>query len=402
MCDQQSFTLTEDGAWCFFADPRAVYYEGDYKRDYISWINKNGDIKVGYFDHDSGEMASTIIKNELEVDDHANPSLIMLEDERLVVFYSAHSGPKMFYRMALYSEDITNWSKEYELPVNTKGKRGYTYPTPLKLEKEDKYYLFWRGGNFKPSFATSTDLIKWSEAKTLIKGKGERPYIRYVSNGINEIHFAFTDGHPNREDNNNIYYGLYKDGSFYNADKNKINELEALPLKPEETDLVYNAAKNNAKAWVWDIAIDNQGYPVIVYATFPKDNCHIYHYACWNGSEWTNQKITESGSWFPETPENVVETEPYYSGGLVLDHKDPGIVYLSRSINDVFEIEKWSTRDKGKSWESKQITVNSDENNVRPYIIRNQARDIRSLLWMKGKYIHYTDYKTELKMELIK
>ncbi len=33
----QSFT--QNGAWCWFSDPRAVYFEGKYKRTYAGWID---------------------------------------------------------------------------------------------------------------------------------------------------------------------------------------------------------------------------------------------------------------------------------------------------------------------------------------------------------------------------
>ena len=46
----------------------------------------------------------------------------------------------------------------------------------------------------------------------------------------------------------------------------------------------------------------------------------------------------------------IFETEPNYSGGIILDHSDPSRLVLSRSINGVFEIEIWTTPNDGLTW----------------------------------------------------
>ena len=75
------------------------------------------------------------------------------------------------------------------------------------------------------------------------------------------------------------------------------------------------------------------------------------------------------------------------------------VLYLSRQINGVFEIERWETTDKGDSWGKETVTENSTYDNVRPFIprgLRNESSEI--VLWMEyQKYIHYTDYKTSIK-----
>ena len=74
------------------------------------------------------------------------------------------------------AEDITAWEPERVFPTNTPGTHGYTYPNPLQLSGEgNRIYLFWRGGNFNPSFSTSSNGTSWSAARTLILNSGERP-----------------------------------------------------------------------------------------------------------------------------------------------------------------------------------------------------------------------------------
>ena len=396
----ESFTgLTSDGAWCWFADPRAVYYEGKHKRTYVGWVNKGGDIKIAHYDHKTKKITTATLKEKLEYDDHANPAILILPDGRLMAFYSPHCGEPMAYRISKNPEDISSWSEEIKIETNTEGKFGYTYPNPIQLAKEEnKIYLFWRGGSFKPCYTVSQDGINWSQAKTLIEGSGSRPYIKFASNGVDKIHFAFTDGHPRVELKNSIYYACYYDGALHKADGSLIKDMASLPLKPAEADKIYNADVSGARAWIWDIAIDRFGNPVIVYTTLPEETEHHYRYARWDGGKWEDFAITSAGGWFPQTPKAKEETEPYYSGGITLDHSNPSVVYLSKPTNGVFEIEKWTTADGGASWTSEKITSGSGKNNVRPIVPRGYKGDDAGLIWMCGDYVHYTQYDTALKM----
>lgn len=398
--DGESYkTITDDGAWCWFADPRAVYYEGKYKRTYIGWVNKAGDIIIAYYDHNTKKIATYILKEKLEGDDHANPSIFIRNDGRFMVFYSAHCGPQMYYRISKNPEDISLWNEEMKLGTNVKGTNGYTYSNTFQLSKEDNMiYFFWRGGDFKPNFSKSKDGIVWEPARTMIKGTGYIPYIKYESDGVEKIHFAFTDDHPRFEEKNNIYYMCYQKGAFYRADGTKIKNIEEVPINPSEADRIYDAYFSDAQAWIWDIAIDNKGYPVIVYAVLPELNDHRYRYARWNGKNWNDYELTSSGSgWFPQTPAGQQEREPHYSGGVILDHTNPSIVYLSKKTDGIFEIEKWVTTDGGHKWTSEKITSGSKKNNVRPFVPRNHKQKDIEVIWMYGDYFHWTVYHTALK-----
>ena len=56
-CGQQGVgeIFTDDGAWCWFQDPRAVYINGDYERTYAQWMTQNGKLLLGAYDHDTGK-----------------------------------------------------------------------------------------------------------------------------------------------------------------------------------------------------------------------------------------------------------------------------------------------------------------------------------------------------------
>lgn len=411
-------TFTSSGAWCWFSDPRAVYYEGEYKRTYATWVSNEGSIQIGLYDHGSDTIRIHTLHENFEKDDHANPSLYIDEKGKIMVFYSRHCGTRgIFKSESREPEQITKWEARDTLSLNPPDEiagyedpylKSYTYPNPCYLKNEDRLYLFWRGAGVKPNMAWSEDHVEsWTQGKIFIEppdAKYQRPYVKVNSNGKDKIHFAFTNGHPRQKAKNSIYYAEYHDGAFNKANGKKICNLSNIPFKPEDADLVYNAKKTSEKAWIWDIAITKENEPVIVYARFPDDSNHVYYYAHWDGQSWQNYKLVKSGKWFPQTPAGEIEKEPNYSGGVVLDHENPNIVYLSRNIDGVFEIEKWETQDNGKTWKSEQLTKNSKYDNVRPVAVRNQTgQKSPQLLWMRNlSYLGYRDYQTEIKMDILK
>lgn len=401
--------LAHVGAWNWCGDPKAVHHQGLHRRTYVGWVDDEGSVRIGAWDHETGETASTALHEGMERDDHDNPSILVLPDGRLMAFYCPHVRVPgrdeglmgMFYRVSDAPEDVTSWGPERQLATNTPGSWGYTYPNPIQLSDEGgRIYLFWRGGNGQPSVSFTDDGEYWTYAHTLFRSGGKRPYAKYATDGASTIHFAFTDGHPRGEPANSIYYAFYRDGALYRADGTRIGDLDALPLVPEDVDRVYDARAMGARAWVWDIALDSMGRPVIVYAVFPEEDDHRYRYARWDGARWSDHEICGGGSWFPEPIPDMRGRRyyVYYSGGVTLDHEDPSVVYASREIDGVHEIEMWKTPDGGLTWESEPITCGSSRDNVRPVVPRGRPAGGPRILWMNGGYEHYTRYLTSVRM----
>ena len=300
-----------DGAWSWFADPRALHVQG---RTFVGWVARDGDVKVSAYDHATRSRTTALVAPAVERDDHANPALQVLPDGRLRVFYSAHGGTTMSYRSTLRPYDVTSWDPPRTMPSNTPGSWGYTYPNPVHLAAEATTYLFWRGGNFNPTYATQPDASDaWSPARTLISAPG-RPYVKVDSDGEDTIHFAFTNAHPNEAADVNIHYAAYRDGALWRADGTRIGPL-GTAITPQQADRVYDTGR---KAWVHDVAIDGDGRPVIVFASFAATSDHRYMYARWTGTEWVVHELTAAGGSISDDGK-----EPFYSGGLTLDHEDP-------------------------------------------------------------------------------
>jgi hypothetical protein len=85
---------------------------------------------------------------------------------------------------------------------------------------------------------------------------------------------------------------------------------------------------------------------------------------------------------------------------MALDPITPATVFASRPVNGVFEMERWTTPDGGKTWRSEAVTKDSKADNVRPFVVRNTPAGMTSVMWMRnsGRYVHFTDYKTELRI----
>lgn len=402
--------ITNDGAWCWFSDPRAIYVNN---KMIGGFVDKEGSIWAFSYDPATQDREQYKLYDKLNYDDHANPSVMELPDHRIVIFFSAHGGTKnspIYYAITEKPADISSWSEVQTINPKMEGKLGVCYSNPAMLSDENnRTYLFFRGRNFKPTFVSTDDFKEWSEPQTIVVndpgyGQAGRPYMKVTTNHKNKIFFAFTDAHPRDRATNSIYFMMYKDGKLCGADGRVISEGMQQAVSPHMTDLVYDATKTFDKAWIWDVAFDKDENPVLVYARFSEiDGEHSYWYARWTGKEWENILITKAGPWFQRNDYNSkgkIERENNYSGGVYLDHKNPTIVYTSRPVNNVFEIEKWTLTGKGKNkWQTVAVTKESERDNVRPFVVRNYSEGQPNVLWMYNyKYPGFRSYDCAIRV----
>lgn len=394
--------FSADAAWCWFSDPRALVVDGVIR---AGWVSADGSVQVGRRALAGTATEIATLAPQFERDDHDNPGFVALPDGRLAAFYSAHARGDTHLRISGVGDAWTKWSDDRELGFINRppGPRGVTYASPFRLSEErNALWVFWRGSDFKPTFAISRDLgATWCEPRTLIAESGRdannRPYVKYWSDGRGRIDFIFTDGHPRNEPSNSVYFARYEHGEFRRADGTRIGGLDELPIAPSKCDRVYDGA-SAGRGWIWSLANDANGNPVIAYTRLPAENDHRYRYVRWDGAAWRDHEIVAAGKWFPLTPEGKSEPEPHYSGGIALDPADPATVFLSRPVNGVFEIERWRTPDGGATWTHEAITRDSKHDNVRPYVVPGAPKGRRVVMWMRntGGYVHYTNYRSEL------
>ena len=414
------YEVDDEGAWCWFADPRSISYSNGDDLDFsiIGYIDIHGDIKATQINHLTDEVNEVLIRTNIQPDDHNNPTFLVLPDERIIVFYSRHTDEACFwYRVTTEPGDLTTLGEEKCLNTSA----NTTYPSPFLMENDpDHIYLMWRGINWHPTIAKLS--IPDENGNTeftygpyqMVQSTGARPYAKYSSNGVDKLYVTYTTGHPDNEQPNWVYFNQIDIATMTLEDVkgNTMSTIANGALSVNKTDTtqthIVDTAPGNMRDWVWQTAVGEDGKPVIAMVRISGGKTsHDYYYVKWNGTEWVATFLANGGGHFHQTS----GLEMCYSGGMAIDSDNTNIMYCSVPVEGVFgtvyEIIKYTMNDAGTQIVStEQITKNSRKNNVRPYVIGNsEGKDIR-LTWMHGDYTdwivsssHPTAYGTAVHAE---
>ena len=409
----ESNVVTEEGAWCWFADPRALHYEnatGTINATYIGYIDVHGNVKATQYDWLTGVKSDVLLRSHFQPDDHNNPTFIVLPDERVMIFYTRHTDePCIWYRVSEKKGDITVLGEEKRLATanNT------TYPSPFILSDDPNHiYLCWRGINWHPTIARLTmpdangDCTFDFGPKQIVQSTGARPYAKYQSNGKDKIYVSYTTGHPDNEMPDWLYFNVIDINSgngpiLRDLNGNQLSVIANGVFNVNKTDSYANSypativdRTSGVRNWVWQIALDSEERPVVAYPHI--DNAktsHIYYYARWNGSAWSTTQVAQGGHAFHQ---NWNTTERCYSGGMAIDPDNVNDLYLSIptsggsfNTDGTYEIWKYTISDAGAVTSSEQITANSPKNNARPFVIPGSKNSVMRLAWMQGDYYYW-------------
>lgn len=410
------YQVTSEGAWCWFADPRAIHYEnesGTINSSYIGYIDVHGNVKATQYNFLTGVREEVLVRSCFQPDDHNNPTFLVLPDERVLIIYSRHTDEAAFYyRVSTQPGDITTLGEEKCIKTN----HNTTYPSPYILSDDpEHFYMCWRGLGWHPTIAKFTipdangDVtMKWGPYQ-MVQSTGARPYAKYHSNGKDKLYMTYTTGHPDNEQPNWVYFNVIN----INAQNNngvvttnptlediKGNTLSTIAngkFNVNKTDSYKSSypytivdAPTNMRDWVWQITTDATDNPVIAMVRINGGKSqHEYFYAKWTGSQWRLTDLADGGGRFH--PSN---TEYCYSGGEAIDPANPNIIYLSiptvgDSGKSVYEIWKYTLNDSGVIISKEQITKNSEMNNVRPYVLPGSENSPLRLTWMNGDYYYW-------------
>ena len=400
------YEVCPEGAWCWFADPRAVRHTSKDEaidKTYIGFIDVHGQIKAIERNHINNEVKEILIRDDFQIDDHDNPTFLILPDDRVMIFYSQHtSEPCFYYRVTKEAGDLTSFCEERKLDTlhNT------TYPSPFFLSDDPEHiYLCWRGINWHPTIGklslpdaegrcSFTDTPRQIIASGIGGNGGIRPYAKYVSNGKDKIFLTYTGTHPDNICPNPLYcsYIDISDLSLHALDGKKLAPLSRHPLRVngDETNPVFvvDDISHEKRNWVWEIQLDEKENPIIAFTRISRDKqSHEYYYAFWDGTKWKKIFLANAGGKFHKS-----EIEYCYSGGMALDKNDLSSVYISVPVKGihgtVFEIQKVELSQKnGILLQTSTVTYNSEKNNVRPYMVQNGESS--ELLWMHGDYYYW-------------
>jgi hypothetical protein len=396
----RTITLTHNGTWTWFNDPRAVY-DPRTNRVYAGWISNTGTIQFAAHDLKSGKTTALNLKTGFEADDHNNPAFLLHDDGTITAFYTAHRTE--------YPERAVLWRRIVPPLQQTKdgyalgpeqrimrdddvqGEKKNTYANPFHLANDGgrpRTYLFSRGANFNPVYRIhddGADPNAWSAAKNFILNAPNRPYLKYDSNNLDRVSFLFTDANPGSA-RNNVYFMYLKDGMLHNADGSVIRKLSDGPIAPSDAGKVFdhlaNPAVTDDNSWVWDLATDPRtGHPIATFVSF-RGIEHFYHYAWFDGHQWIDHLLDVVTG-------DSIEGKGLgdnYSGGLVLDHTDPSIMYLSHVVDGHYALDQWKTRDGGATWTKKRIATEGSKKILRPFVPLNRPADTEMVVWLSGDY----------------
>lgn len=408
-----STTVAQEGAWCWFADPRALHYEnsdGTINATYIGYIDVHGNVKATQYDFLTMRKTDVLVRSFFQPDDHNNPTFLVLPDERIIIFYTRHTDePKIWYRISTRPGDITALGEEKYLSTanNT------TYPSPFILSDDPQHiYLCWRGINWHPTIARITMPDEAGNChfdfgpKQIVQSTGARPYAKYASNGSDKIYLCYTTGHPDNEMPNWLYFNVIDiDGGngpiLRDMKGQQLAKISNGVFNVAKTDSYANTYPNtivdrtaNIRNWVWQIALDGNENPVIAYTHI--DNAkttHAYWYARWNGTEWKRTQLQQGGHAFHQ---NWNKTELCYSGGMAIDPHNTNDIYLSIPTRDgkyskdgVYEIWQYTIDEEETAVGKSQITTDSQKNNIRPFVIPGSNNSPLRLAWMQGDYYYW-------------
>lgn len=406
-------TVADEGAWCWFADPRALHYEntsGTVNATYIGYIDVHGNVCASQYNWLTHHKTDVLVRSCFQPDDHNNPTFLVLPDERIMIFYTRHTDePRIWYRISVKPGDISNLGEEKFLATEN----NTTYPSPFIMSDDPSHiYLCWRGINWHPTIARLTvpdadgNCHFDFEPRQVVQSTGARPYAKYLSNGRDKIYLCYTTGHPDNEQPNWLYFNVIDINHGQGPILRDLNgsELSRIQDKVFRVDKSQTFAAHhpativdntpNVRNWVWQLALDANEHPVVAYTHI--DNAkttHDYRYARWNGNEWQSLWLQHGGHAFHN---NWNSTERCYSGGMAIDPDSTSTVYLSvPTSNGSFDrdgqYELWRTTvDSNLNIaQSKQVTHSSRYPNARPYVIPGSSGSPLRLVWMQGDYYYW-------------
>jgi autotransporter-associated beta strand protein len=411
--------FNDNGAWSWFQDERAIIdpptsqllISSIASDNGVGGAPRDGDVDVVAYNFATGASSRfTLIDFTFTADDHNSAAFVIRPDGRYLAMYAAHQNDSLIrWRISTNPGDATSWNAEQTLAVTSN--QGTTYSNPFYLSSIDKVVNLYRGNNYDPHLVTSTDSGGGSFTYTghvlmdPANSSGQRPYLKYASNGVDRIYFITSEAHP-RDLNTGIYAGyLNASGQLFRLDGTNIGSLgtnagAVTSATAFTTVLAPNQIVNGttrSRAWTTDVALDGGGNPYMLFTSRNgSDSDHRFYYARWNGSSLTMTELAKAGGF-------LYAAENDYTGLGALHPNDPNTLYISTKIDprdgltptSRYEIYRGFTHNGGLSWTWTPITAGSTSDNLRPIMPKWDATH-SVLVWFQGTYTTYQNFNSAI------
>ena len=430
-------TFATNGGWCWYQDERAIVHDSVLVFGTVAGISARGvnagDVMVTSYDLETRETLHFELHDKFQSDDHDVPALLTRTDARYLAVYSKHGNDTLTrYRITERPGDISAWDPEVSFNWGARTTYSNLYRLNAVGGEVGRIFNFARTVGNNPNWSYSDDegatwhyggrLLSWTrddfENDPKFTGMdGTRPYVKYASNGEDEIHFITTEDHPRAYDNG-LWHGIVKavddallithsDGSLIGL----LSDGRTTFVKPTDLTPVFSGDADNV-AWTVDLELDGRGYPYAAFSIQHGDgdvrternvggDDMRYGYARWDGEGWRVHEIAFAGT-------ALYRGEDDYTGLIALDPNDPDVVFISTDADPetgeplvssadgerYYEIYRGETEDFGATWDWTALTQNSTADNLRPLVPDWEYGTI--VLWLRGKLRTYTDYDTEV------
>ncbi|EWS80070.1 hypothetical protein [Brachybacterium phenoliresistens] len=456
----QIFSVTDNGAWCWFQDERAVV-DPAANRALIGTVasragadgdSRGGDVDLHVVDLASGAAQTVTLHAGLESDDHDDPALWRRSDGRWLAVYSRHKSDELTRWRISEVDDPTTWGEEHsfdwvgdlfgsqEEARAAGGGRGVTYQNIHQLD--GVLYCFVRAINDDPCYLVSHDEgSSWEFGGRLLHREKigyVNGYARYASgarfggfgHGTDDrIDVIITEHHP-RDFPNSIWHGYLAGGALHRADGTVVSPLgrgleDETPRAEDLTQVFANGSTWGGSvmthAWTTDVRRGEDGTLVAILTAraddalgvdtarpawnTPKEEYAPIDHRFFRGvlrpgaGEWEVRELAGAGP-------QLMPHEEDYTGLASIDPDDLDALWLSSIVDprdgtalDRHEIFHGRTADGGETWEWTAITEDSEVENFRPIALPGDpSRQI--VTWYRGAMQSSQEYQGEVMLRV--
>ena len=358
-------TVESDGIITPGSQPSSRWYGNAL---YTSWVDSIGRTGITRYDRATGTPERTVLSLTNQDNSHNNGSIEFLPDGKVLVAWSKHNSSEgCQVRVSSSAYDVGAFGSAVAL---TDSGRQTSYADTWKLSQTGKIYVESRvqisGLNMIRKVWRTSDGVTLDSPTTWVTNPSQRPYPKFLSDGVSRVHIVSTTGGPN-----DVACGLHY--AYMQLDENDVERFYAIDGTSLGTSGLNTASVSafvssaSGDNWSYDLAFGPDGELWLIYVHFP------------NGSEATDQRLmfvkTTGGRAAWGTPVQVAvigaklyTSENYSHAGAVFDATDPTIMWAClRNGNPKHEVFKYTTDDNGATWpQAEQITSGSAQDNFQP------------------------------------